>query len=60
MTVYTLFGVLYDKGESLLGVYSTQEKAQEAEKNHRVSNVYEIFDEYWIGKYEMDAFPETL
>ena len=60
MTVYTLSGVLYEGSDSLLGVYSTQEKALEAEENHRASSVYEIFDEYWIGEFEMDAFPETF
>ncbi len=53
MQLFELFGSYYHEGDTLLGVFSTHEKAKEAQEvfmNHKDF----MFDNYYIGTSMLD------
>ena len=59
MQLFTLFGSYDYEGDTLLGVFSTHEKAQEAQEvfsNHK----HFIFDSYYIEESVLDQHREPV
>lgn len=58
MKLYALNGVFNYEGDTLLGVYSSAERAEEAMKHFIDSEKFKMFDDYVIQEFELDSAPK--
>ena len=58
MKLYALSGVFDYEGDTLLGVYSSAEHAEEAMKHFIGSEKFKIFDDYVVQEFELDSAPK--
>ena len=56
MVVYALMGAIDYEGDTLLGVYSTEDAARAAKRQYDYdATVLSRYDRYWINETEVDA-----
>ena len=58
MKLYALNGVFDYDGDTLLGVYSSPERADEAMKHFIGEEKFKIFDDYFVQEFELDSAPK--
>jgi hypothetical protein len=55
MKLYALHGVFNHEGDTPLGVYSSPELADAAMKRFLDEQSFEVFDDYCVQEFELDA-----